>query len=635
MIMFNQENKLKGKRTLRFLSFLTALTLISMLLLPPMEMKAAHIEELEELSDEQLEDTSEPAAEEAENESATENVSTNEVTTVPLGELVAHWTFDNDIKETVNNMETKLGAKAISYTDGIYGKAAVFNGKDNYLYVSDTMLNLGNGRDEDNSNFTISAWINLGDSKTGEKYLLDKGEDIGWDKNDDKYWTDPYKVKFDGCEPIVQLSNVFEDAKSGYQTEGDSSTRGKYVEGNEWFLLTVTYDGKRVKVYHDNLLLTQSNYTDGITFNNDGLYIGVDGKLQNYFKGAVDDLKIYTKTLSYDEVEELYKKGLAANKEYVEPTKKLAAYYSFDDNLKDLSSYKNDAEKVSTSGTIKYIIGKNGKAMTMSKGSYIRIPAKDQLNPEDEFTISFWLKLNADGEVPVLYRQNPSYTDDNDNDWTYELMVDNMGKGEYTCVTMNTRVFTPDDWTPLEGQRLYSEFTYEDTKIKSTNWVHYTYTYKEGQMKFYLNGKLQKKSDKSDVVNISNASGDLLIGYDGETFLNGAIDELKIYTNCENADDVKTEAERVDSIKLSSADIKNISQIGKGETVSISEVLLKDGDTGKTSNIKTNNNVAYLSSDNKVFTISKDGKVTGVKAGKAKLMISYGAHSVAYTIVVK
>lgn len=570
-------------------------------------------------------------------ETDTEQSSTGATTSTVKRGLVAHWTFDGNYNETESGLTTNLGAKAITYTEGIHGKAAVFNGKDNYLYVdADPILNLGNSIDQNNDNFSISAWVNLGDSKYGTKYLLDKGKDIGWEKNDDCFWSNPYRIKFETCEPIADFSNYFERMDPDFITEGGYATGGKHVEGEEWFLLTITYEGKRVKIYRDNELLTQSNYTDGITFNNDELYIGVDGKLQSYFKGAVDDLRIYTTTLSYDDVNDLYEKGLKANKELVEPTKKLVAYYNFDGNLKDSSSYKNNAEKVAIGGTTKYVIGKNGKAITMSKGNYILVPAADQLNLETEFTVSFWIKVNAEGEFPILYRQNPSYSDqDGDNDWTYKLTTETWGSFETTRLITNTAVYNPDEWVPEQGQNLSMEFNYEDEKIKGSDWLHYTSTYKDGQMKSYLNGKLINKSEKSDLVNISNASGDLLIGYDGDTFINGSIDELKIYSKCLSATDVAKEAKRIDTISLSSDKVKTISSIGKGKTITLTEIQLKDGDKGKTSKVKAaDQNVTWKTSNNKVFTVAK-GKITGVKAGKAKLIIIYGGNSVTYNVVVK
>lgn len=589
---------------------------------------------------------SEAQENETEEESATEDeaASTSSATsakvaasTVKRG-LVAHWTFDGNYKETESGLTTNLGAKDITYTEGIYGKAAVFNGKDNYLYVdADPILNLGNDSDENNDNFTISAWINLGDSKYGEKYLLDKGKDIGWEKNDNCYWTNPYRVKFETCEPIVDLSNVFENTDQNVITEGSSATRDKFVEGEEWFLLTITYDGKRVKIYHDNELLTQSNYTNGITFNEDELYIGVDARLQYYFKGMVDDLRLYTTTLSYDEVNVLYENGLKANKELVEPTKQLVAYYNFDGNLKDESSYKNNAEQIAVGGTTKYVPGKNGKAITMSKGNYIQVPAADQLNLETEFTVSFWIKSNAEGGYPVLCRQNPSFSDEESSDqWTYKVTLNTWGAFENTAMQMDTAVYNPASWTPEQGQNLDMEFGYQEEKIKGSSWFHYTCTYKDGQMKSYLNGKLLKKSEKSDLVNIANASGDLLIGYDGDTFINGAIDELKIYSKCLSATDVEKEAKRIDSISLSSDDVKKIASISKGKSVSISSILLKDGDTAKTSEVKSSDqNISWLSSNKKVFTVSKDGKITAVKAGKTKLTVVYGGNSVTYQVTVK
>jgi hypothetical protein len=570
---------------------------------------------------------------------ATPSTANDSVEDVPLGELVAHWTFDDNYTESVSGLQTSLGAKKITYTKGVLGKAAVFNGKDNYLIVDpDAILNLGNSNNTDNSNFTISAWVNLGDSPNREKYLLDKGIDCGWDKNDDHYWTNPYRILIDGCEPEILLSNAFEDVSGDpdIMTEGYSNTSGKYVEGGEWFLLTVTYDGKRVKVYHDNELINQLNYTDGITFNNDELYIGTDHDFKNLFQGYVDDLRIYTATLSYDEIDALYQAGLTANKELVEPTKQLVAYYAFDDNLKDSSSFINDAEKVTISGTTKYIVGENGKAITMSKGNYIRVPAADQLNFDTEYTVSFWIKLNKEGTYPILVRQNPCYSNDDDNQTTYGVTIDTWGDAELTQMSMYTYVYDPDNWTMVNGQGLTSEYNYEEDKLKGTDWIHYTFTYKDGQMKSYLNGELDDKTEMSDLINISNAAGDLLIGYDGTTFINGAIDELKIYNSCLSATDVEKEAKRVDSITLSSDDNKSVATIGKGKSVNISSILLKDVDTGKNVTVKlAGKNFTLKSSNTKIFTVSEDGKITGVKAGKAKLTITYGPHTVSYNIVVK
>lgn len=560
-----------------------------------------------------------------------------QITSYSLTEgLVAHWTFDGNYDESIGGLTTKLGAKNLSYTEGVHGKAAVFNGKDNYLYVEpDDLLNFGNNRDENNDNFSISAWINLGNSKYGEKYLLDKGKNLGWDKNDDCYWSNPYAIWFDTCEVNVNLSNYFEDTTADILTEGDSRSGYKNIEGEEWCLLTVTYDGDTVKIYHDNILLAQSNYSEGITFNEEGLYIGVNAKLGAFFKGAVDDLRLYNTTLSYDDVEALYQEGVNANQEFVEPTKQLVAHYAFDKDLKDSSKFQNNAELVAVGGTTKYVIGKNGEAITLTKGNYIKVPKADQLNLETEFTISCWVKVDAEGEYPILARQNPSYSDEDENDWTYKLAISSWSKGESTEFQMKTSVYDPDSWTPVTGQGLFTELYYEDDKVKNTNWIHYTCTYKDGQMISYINGVQNKKSDKSDLINIANASGNLLIGYDNDTFMKGAIDELKIYSSCLDPTEIAKEAERADSINLSSSNAKAVASISKGKSVSIASVLLYDVDEDRETEIKTSDhNLKMSSSNQKIFTVA-NGKITAVKAGKAKLIISYGPHLATYNVTVK
>ncbi|MBP1755244.1 MAG: Ig-like protein [Firmicutes bacterium] len=549
--------------------------------------------------------------------------------------LVARWTFDGNYDDSVGGLTTKLGAKNLTYTKGVHGKAAVFNGKDNYLYVEpNDILNFGNDREENNDNFSISAWVNMGNAKTGTQYLLDKGKDIGWDKND-CFWTNPYSIWFDTCEVNVNLSNVFMDQNADIEIEGSSRTGYKNVEGEEWFLLTATYDGEQVKIYHDNTLLTQSSYSDGITFNEDGLYIGVGAKLDNFFRGSVDDLRLYNTTLSYDDVESLYQEGLEANKEFVEPTKQLVAYYAFDKNLNDSSTFSNDAENIAVNGTTKYVIGKNGEAIALTKGNYIEVPGGDHLNLEEEFTISCWVKVDTEGDYPLIYRQNPSFSDEEENDWTYMLAISSWGKGENTEFQMKTSVYDPDSWTPISGQGLDTQLNYVDNKVKSTNWIHYTCTYKDGQMISYINGKQFNKSDKSDFINIANASGKLMIGYDNSTFIKGSIDELKIYNSCLNATDVEKEAKRVDSISLRSNDNKAVASISKGKSVSISSIFLHDVDESEDTSIATaDKNVKMSSSNKKIFTVA-GGKITAVKAGKAKLTISYGPHSVSYNVMVK
>jgi hypothetical protein len=154
-------------------------------------------------------------------------------------------------------------------------------------------------------------------------------------------------------------------------------------------------------------------------------------------------------------------------------------------------------------------------------------------------------------------------------------------------------------------------------------------------IKSFMNGVLSNKSEASDLINIANASGDLLIGYDGSTFINGAIDELKIFNKCLTETEVAAEAKRIDSIKLGTDVSKKVAALGKGKSVTISSILLHDVDADKDEEIKlSNKNITFKSSNSDILKVTADGKVTGVKEGKAKLTITYGCHSVTYNVTV-
>lgn len=226
---------------------------------------------------------------------------------------------------------------------------------------------------------------------------------------------------------------------------------------------------------------------------------------------------------------------------------------------------------------------------------------------------------------------------ENNNDYTYNLTVKNWGSNnDRTNLVLATKTYNTDYWSTKKGPGMTGALTYTKNKVKATSWLHYTYTYKDGELNFYLNGKLLKTEKYRDDIDICNASGNLLIGYNNDTFLNGAIDELKLYNKCLTQKEVVAEAKRVDSIELTGSDSKKLSSIAKGETIAIKTVVLNDIDLGKNSEMKsTDKNITFTSSNKAVFTVTKDGKIKTLKKGKAKLIITYGGISVTYPVNVK
>ncbi len=86
-----------------------------------------------------------------------------------------------------------------------------------------------------------------------------------------------------------------------------SSDPGIAVTLGEWHFIASTWDGKTVITYYDGKPVAHSSASGNIMYDNNDLYFGKDGFYDNaYFKGCIDDLKIFNKALTDKEVLNLY-----------------------------------------------------------------------------------------------------------------------------------------------------------------------------------------------------------------------------------------------------------------------------------------------------------------------------------------
>lgn len=88
----------------------------------------------------------------------------------------------------------------------------------------------------------------------------------------------------------------------------DESTPGQYIPifGTGWYHVVVTFDGANVRVYINNVLKSTIAHPFSITPSLVDYVIGYSGIWQNLWKGKVDDLRFYSRTLSASDVQKLY-----------------------------------------------------------------------------------------------------------------------------------------------------------------------------------------------------------------------------------------------------------------------------------------------------------------------------------------
>lgn len=197
--------------------------------------------------------------------------------------LVGHWSFDDctaiDGSGNGNNGNLKGG---ISCIDGKQSKALNFNGVDAYIQVP-----YSSSLDAKDA-VTISAWVNVPDGNPA--VIVEKGQTtLVWD----------YGMTVNSGLPGIRITN------------GDafiSSTGAKY---NTWQHFTVVLTNNSVKTYLNGSQINGSPTFYGgssgsyLAQSGYGLQIGL-GHPGEWFKGALDEVRIYNRALSDAEVQQLY-----------------------------------------------------------------------------------------------------------------------------------------------------------------------------------------------------------------------------------------------------------------------------------------------------------------------------------------
>mgnify|MGYP000859694949 FL=1 len=514
--------------------------------------------------------------------------------------LVVHLKFDGDLEDSSgngNNASCEYGK--ITYEDGIHGKSAVFDGK-SYIEIPDNdSLDL--------KKLTISLWV----YKITPMQNFDRVPYVYKEKDED-HWSVPYRLyELSNNSPILYLHEDDSELNQ-FRLESES------IDLRKWHLLTATFDGSEARIYENGVLLKKKDVSGYPWATLGNLYIGLDEFGEDIFKGNMDDLRIYNRALSAKEVLALYDAGLEESPELLTQKNAMVAHYKFNGNYKDSSGYGNDADLAA--GKITFVEGKNGKAASFKKGTYLEVADNTNLDFDEGFSMTGWLNPTSDKDLMSILSKPGASTNSYSEIPSYRIR-------------MNYNYFD-FDYVPFEYQTWLSGYRYRTDKTMKNKWVHLGITFDTNEVRWYYNGKMVKKEKISEYKgnNMAHALGDLMIGSDGEYFFVGAMDELKIYNYALSAKEVEADYKKVDSLSISKDNQSKIKSLKKGKTVTLT-TSRKYIETGKTS--KVTSGLTYKSSNKKVFTVTSKGVVKAVGKGTANLTITHGGISKTYKVTVK
>lgn len=361
-----------------------------------------------------------------------------------------------------------------AFNSGRWNSAYGFDGVNDYVNVSDaSSLTLSNTS-------TFSVWVKP--EATTTQYVLQKGV----------FQQDGYLLNL-----YLGTAVDFYTSQAGAYQRNFIPASGSGIVINKWNHIVVSMNGN-ASIYVNGIMRTPTisqihlNPADGTTWLSIGSTTPTPG---SFFNGSIDEVRIYNRSLSANEVKELYL------------SKGLVGHWKMD------ADQKNSTSTFDTSGYYNHgtVSGATFTNEGRFKEGYKFDGVNDYINAgsgtslrDQNFTISTWIKFNA--------------LDSQDN------FINNQGSVFYQLGS--TLLLYANS-----GNRITSG------TIATNTWYNAVVTYDHTNMKIYLNG----------VQNVSQAyssditySGNTLIGGTGvaDYAFNGSIDEVRIYNRALTASEV-------------------------------------------------------------------------------------------------
>ena len=215
------------------------------------------------------------------------NVPTTKQILMGMG-VVSWWKFNGDANDEIGNNNGTLNGGTNCNVNGVFGNACNFNSINNYIIIADKdNLNFGT------NNFSVSAWI-----KSGGFFSRGSGLNTILSKGDSK--TPAYSLEFDP-------SNITHFVVGNY---ANNFATGNGALDNNWHHVVGVRESGVLKIYIDGIKGTDGiNQSSATTTSN--LVIGDDGNGYRTFTGSVDEVMIFNRALTSDQVQALYNMNLS------------------------------------------------------------------------------------------------------------------------------------------------------------------------------------------------------------------------------------------------------------------------------------------------------------------------------------
>ncbi|MFC1658220.1 LamG domain-containing protein [Candidatus Omnitrophota bacterium] len=425
---------------------------------------------------------------------------------------VAYWNFDEpggttayDRSGNGNNgsLEPVTGGSNTTESQmwtpqGKFGGALEFDGTDDYV-------DAGTSATLRPANFTYAAWIKRGTEDTSEDHVI----------------SNSMNRQFYVLDRTIQFQPGL-----GANIEGTT-----ILQQGVWYHVAFTYNGTNAIIYVNGK--AEDNDVISVGAGSGTFFIGKcwDTHYVHNFNGLIDEVKVYNRALSPDEISMEYAGGYAAHfgaaNESTTVHNPNAGWWKFNEGIGtdayDSGPNGNDGTLENMEPATDWVNGLYGKALEFGgTDEYVNCGTDDSLNPADEITVAAWVNIDtitdyarivskeaSDGGNYLLQARGAS------DDFVF------MCAGEYAAST-----------TPLSGN--------------TDKWFHIAGTYDGSDVRIYVNGV--EEDSTPNTASIPSSSADLNIARSSysptaEEYFIGKIDDVRIYDYALSGGEIRELAE--------------------------------------------------------------------------------------------
>ena len=212
--------------------------------------------------------------------------------------------------------------------------------------------------------------------------------------------------------------------------------------------------------------------------------------------GKIDEVRIYNRALSAEEIRYHYNRGGPVGYWKFDEGSVLTAY--------DSSGQGNTGTLQNNMATTSWVAGKSGSALSFDGvNDYVNVPDSNSLDLTTAITVSAWISLNSVASQPRIVFKNSAYQFTIDTDKTIMVAIGNTVPG----------------WAWIDSNET----------INLNEWTSLAFTYDSSNIKIYKNGKLVNTTSGSGAISTNTNILEIGSCIGCSIYTNGLIDDVRIY----------------------------------------------------------------------------------------------------------